>query len=264
MKKIILLLVLAFSLVLTACVSTSNTFDFIIDESFDGFITLGTSADYPPYEWLKEVDGKQQVVGIDIEIAKEIAKSLKKNLKVVNKGFDFLLEDLTSGKVDFVISGMNPTPERLLKVDFSINYYSAVQVVLVKESDLEKYNSFDALNVDTAIVGAQLGSIQQGLAETFKNANKQIIQLVPDLVSRLSDGKIDAVILEKPVAEGFAARIEGLAIANFAIGDPEDGTAVAVRKGSKDLLDSINAVLTDLIESGRIDEIVEEMILLNV
>src|SRR5690554_2446864 len=89
-KKFIFILMLALTLVLTSC-SSKNMFTFIIDESYEEYIILGTSADYPPYESLKTVDDKLTVVGIDIELAKEIANKLGKNLKVVNRDFDFLL-----------------------------------------------------------------------------------------------------------------------------------------------------------------------------
>ncbi|PKK86872.1 MAG: amino acid ABC transporter, partial [Tenericutes bacterium HGW-Tenericutes-8] len=199
----------------------------------------------------------------DIEIAKAIAKAEGKNLKVINKGFDFLLEDLKNGKVDFVLAGMTPTEERAEQVDFSMVYYEAIQVVLVKTLNVETYSSFDALNKSTVRVAAQLGSIQQELAETFTHAQKQYIQAVPDLVMRLIDGQVDAVIMEKPVADGYIQNQTGLSIASITIGDPDGGSAVAVQKGDQALLASINAVITELISSGKMTEIVNDMILLN-
>ncbi len=262
MKKILLSMMMVAVFLLVAC-SESNVYTYILDESYDGFITLGTSADYPPYEWPMNVDGKQEIVGIDIEIAKHIATALNKNLKVVNKGFDFLLEDLDQGKVDFVLAGMTPTEERMEIVDFSKVYYEAIQVVLIQEVNKDLYTSFDSLNQSTIRIGAQTGSIQQDLAETFTNATKQYIQTIPDLVLRLSEGQIEALIVEKPVADGYISNIEGLYIADFLIGDPDGGSAVAVKKGNSELLEVINDVIDELITSGEMDRIVEEMILLN-
>lgn len=262
MKKIFLVMLVSLVSILSAC-SQSNVYEYIIDSSYTEFITLGTSADYPPYEWPVNIDGKQQIVGIDIEIAKKIAKAVGKNLKVINKGFDFLLEDLEQGKVDFVLAGMTPTAERLEVVDFSTVYYEAIQVVLIKESNLEIYQSFDSLNQANVRIGAQTGSIQQDLAETFTLANKQYVQTIPDLVLRVSEGQIEALILEKPVADGYISNIAGLAIADIAIGDPDGGSAVAVKKGNQALLDIINNVIDTLTQTNEINQIVEEMILLN-
>ena len=232
--------------------------------SYDSFITLGTSADYAPYEWPMNVDGKQTIVGIDIEIAKEIAKALGKNLKVVNKGFDFLLEDLANGKVDFVLAAMTPTAERAEVVDFSNVYYEATQVILINASQTETYQSIASLDLTTLKIGAQIGSIQQDLAEeNFVNAQKQYLQAIPDLVLQLLDGSIDAIIMEKPVADGYVLNQPTLAIAQISIGEPDGGSAVAVKKGDTALLNVINQVLADLISSGKMDEIVNNAILLN-
>lgn len=262
-KGLLFTLVLLLSGLLTGCQS-SNSFTYIIDESFTETITMGTSADYAPYEWPMNVDGKQTIVGIDIEIAKEIAKALQMNLKVVNKSFDFLLDDLQSGKVDFVMAAMTPTEERAEKVDFSIVYYEATQVVLIQESKLDLYTSIESLNESTKRIGAQMGSIQADLAdEYFSSSQQTIISSVPDLAMKLSTGQLDGVILESPVANGFIQNMSGLALAPFAIGEPDGGSAVAVEKGNVSLLTTINEVLNSLISSGQLDQIVSEMILLN-
>ena len=77
-----------------------------------GKLVVGTSADYPPYEFHKQVDGKDQIVGFDIDIAKEVAKDLGVELEVDDMSFDGLLVALQAGKVDMVFAGMTPTDER--------------------------------------------------------------------------------------------------------------------------------------------------------
>lgn len=264
MKKLLMIGVMLLTVIVLQGCTSSNVYTYVIDDSYTEYITLGTSADYPPYEWPTEVDGKQTIVGIDIEIAKKIAAAVGKNLKVVNKGFDFLLEDLASGKVDFVLAGMTPTEERAKEVDFSMVYYEATQVILIQEKDMDTYTSIDALDVSTVKIGAQLGSIQQDLAtDTFNNVQTQFIQAIPDLVMNLNNGQLDAVIMEKPVADGYVVNQVGLAIAHMTIGDPDGGSAVAVQKGDSELLAIINEVLTDLITTGEMDQIVADAILLN-
>lgn len=263
MKKVLSVFILTMILTVLFGYGSSNIYTFELDESYEGYITLGTSADYAPYEWIKNVNGKAELVGIDIEIAKSIAHAMNKNLKVINKGFDFLLDDLEKGKVDFVLAGMTPTDKRKEVVDFSMVYYQAIQVVMINEVNIDKYQTFDDLNLSTIRIGAQLGSIQQELAETFTNAQKQYIQTIPDLMMRLSDGQIDAVIVEKPVADGFVFNREGLAISSIMIGDPDGGSAVAVQKGNTELLNVINQVIEELITSNKMNEIVVNMISLN-
>ena len=70
------------------------------------------SADYAPLEFEKTIHGKTEYAGVDIELAKKIAKDNHLKLKIVNMQFDSLLGALKTGKIDIIISGMTTTPER--------------------------------------------------------------------------------------------------------------------------------------------------------
>lgn len=84
-----------------------------------GEIRVGLSADYAPLEFEKTVHGKTEYAGVDIELAKKIAKDNHLKLKIVNMQFDSLLGALKTGKIDIIISGMTTTPERKKEVDFT-------------------------------------------------------------------------------------------------------------------------------------------------
>ncbi len=131
-------------------------------------IVLGTSADFPPYEFHKMIDGKDQIVGFDIEIAKEIASDMGATLEVKDMDFKALLGELSTGRVDFVISGMTPDETRRKQVDFSDNYYKAQQAVVVREADKDKYKTMDSLK--GVSFGIQTGSIQEDIAKTIPGA----------------------------------------------------------------------------------------------
>ncbi|WP_035344765.1 ABC transporter substrate-binding protein/permease [Haploplasma modicum] len=263
MKKQIMILVLIISSVflLVGC-SSKNIYTYILDDSYKEYLVMGTSADYPPYESPKKVNGKMELVGIDIELAKEIAKAAGKNLKIVNKDFDFLLDDLVNNKVDFVISGMNPSPERELIVDFSDVYYEATHSVIINNKSKDKFNSVEDLNNNKIKVGAQLGSIQQEIVEADMNqSNTVFLKNVTDLIMQLKDDKLDAVILETPVASSFIKNNKDLSLLNFTVGTGEDGTAVAVSEGNVELLNLINYVINNLIDTGKMEQIINDAIL---
>ena len=140
----------------------------------------------------------------------------------------------------------------------------ATQVVLIENKNIDVYTSVESMNLSNIRIGAQLGSIQQDYAnDLFQAPQKQFIQAVPDLVLGLTSGQLAGVIMEKPVAEGYINNITGLSIANFILGNPEDGSAVAVRKGNKALLELINDTIQILQESGQIDQFVKDSVLLN-
>lgn len=261
MKKIVVVLMLGVMLVLSSC-SSSNVYTFIIDESYTESITMGTSADYPPYESPIVIDEEATLQGIDIEIAKHIAKALGKNLQVINRGFDFLLDDLENGKVDFVLAALSPTEERALKVDFSQIYYEAYQVVLLRNEDVTSYDSIESMNISELKIGAQLGSIQQDLLTIyFDQAQHSVIQSINDLVLYLETDNVDGVIMEYPVAQGFAQNNALLGISSFIVGEKEGGSAAAVQKGNTELLNVINEVIYELIETGEMETIIANAIL---
>ena len=73
-----------------------------------GTLVLGTSPDYPPYEFQTTVNGNDKIVGFDISIARKIAKDIGVKLVIKKMDFDSLLVGLETHKIDMVISGMNP------------------------------------------------------------------------------------------------------------------------------------------------------------
>lgn len=111
-----------------------------------GKLTIGLSADYPPYEFHATVDGKDKVVGADVSMGEKIAKDLGVELVVEELGFDALLGSMKTGKVDLIISGMSPTPERQKEVNFTDPYIRIQQKVLIRKADSEKFKNVTDFN----------------------------------------------------------------------------------------------------------------------
>ncbi|OUL37012.1 hypothetical protein BV372_05185, partial [Nostoc sp. T09] len=84
-------------------------------------LTMITSPDYPPYEFYDTQGGERQIVGFDIDIAKNLAQKLGFKLQVMESDFNGLIPALQANRADFVMAGMTPTPERQKNVDFSNN-----------------------------------------------------------------------------------------------------------------------------------------------
>lgn len=222
-------------------------------------LVIGTSADYPPYEFHKEINGKDTIIGFDIEIAKEVAKDLGVELEINDMKFDGLVAALKTGKVDMVLAGMNPTEERKQSVDFSNIYYTADHAVIVRAEDKDKYKSLADLKGKE--IGAQKGAIQEELAKTqIEGAQVKGLGKVTDLVLELKNKKVDAIVVEVPVAKFYVSKNSDLAItdAKFKIEAGEQGSAVAVKKGDEAFVNAINSTLEKLIKEGKIDKFVVE------
>ena len=145
-KAIALLLALVTLLSLTACAGKEDAASSALDQiKQKGELVVGTSADYPPYEFHAEVDGKDTIVGFDMEIAQAIADKLGVSLKIVDMSFDNLLMSLANDEFDLVIAGLSADEERRKTTDFSDPYLEAKNLILVRAEDADKYASLDDL-----------------------------------------------------------------------------------------------------------------------
>ncbi len=222
-----------------------------------GKLVVGTSGDYAPYEYHMLVDGKDTIVGIDISIVEEIAKDMGVQYQIVDSDFNGLLSSLNTNKVDIVLAGMNPTDKRKKSVDFSKIYYEAKQGVMVRAEDKDKYKT--VADLKDKKVGAQLGTTQESIVqEQIKGANLVSLGKIPDLVMELKNKKIDALVVELPVANGYVKNNNDLALTNVPVKDNTGGSAIAVKKGNSNLVEQLNKTLDRLMKDGLVEKFVRE------
>lgn len=249
------LLSLAFFLFSNLEVAAEETSDTSLEEiQMKGKITVGTSADFPPYEFHATVDGQDQIVGMDIFIIEKIAEDLGVELEIQDIGFDSLLPALESSKVDVVIAGMSPTPEREKSVDFSNVYYNSGQNILIRASDKDIYTSKESLTGQT--IGVQAGTLQEELSAQIEEAELLKLTNLNDLLLALKTNKVEAIVMEKPNAEAHAGADPSVLTFDgaFEVDEEAEGSAIAVRKGSGALIEAINQSLEEMIEQGLIEE----------
>ncbi|WP_341415535.1 transporter substrate-binding domain-containing protein [Paenibacillus filicis] len=222
----------------------------------NGKITVGTSADYPPYEFHREVDKKDTIVGFDIAIAEEIAKELGVTLELKEMKFEGLLAALEAGSIDFAISGMEPTEERKKNADFTKIYYKAIQTVSIRDEDKEKYKTIEDLKGKK--VGAQKGTIQETIVkEQLPQSELKAMGKISDLILELKTKKVDALILEKPVATSYMKN-KDFVFADVKLTAEDAGSAIAVRKNSPELVEAMNKTIDKLLADKSIYRFVAE------
>lgn len=222
--------------------------------AFSKTITVGTSADFPPFEYIEN----GRFVGFDMDLMREIAKIAGFELKFVDMSFDSLIPALRAGQIDVVAAAMTITEERKQVVDFSIPYWTADQSVIVRaDSNLTITVLFGKYKI-----GVQTGTtgdlwctdelVSKGILpeRNLKRYDTFILAL-----SDLLNGNIDAIVLDSPVASRFAAtkpvKVVGIIVTGEQYG-------IAVRKGNKELLNAINNALKQIIESGKMSELIDK------
>ena len=215
-----------------------------------GKLIVSTNAEFPPYEYYDA----NEIVGIDIEIAQAIADKLGLELEVKDGAFDAIIAEVVSGKADIGIAGMTVTDERKQNVDFSDSYATGTQVIIVKEDSEIK----SAADLEGKSIGVQLGTTGDIMATDIKDSKVEQYNKGMDAVQALSQGKIDAVIIDSEPAKFYEKEVSGLKILDeaFAVED----YAIALKKGNTALQSKINEALKELKAEGKIDEIIGKYI----
>lgn len=257
LKQFILMLVMMFAVFLplsNLTVQADQTDTSLEDIKKSGKLVVGLSADYPPYEFTAKVDGKTEYVGIDIEIAKKLAKDLGVKLEIKNMSFDSLLVALETNKVDAIISAMNPTPERKESVDFSDIYYSGKQYIVINKKDASKYKNLADFKGQT--VGAQNGSLQYNLVkDQMPDTTVKGLSKLNNLVLALQSGKINGIAMEEPTAKAYVANNNQLLAFDpgFSVSSDQTGSAIAFRKNSPALVAAANKTLAQIKKQNLLD-----------
>ncbi|HEM6535411.1 transporter substrate-binding domain-containing protein [Streptococcus suis] len=258
MKKILVLAATVLAgLTLAACSSTSSqsALDKIKEK---GTLVVATSPDYAPFEFQALVDGKNEVVGADIMLAQKIADELGVKLEVSAMSFDNVLSSVQNGKADIAIAGLSYSEERAKVFDFSESYYQISDVLLIKKDSANSLTSIDAMSGKTLAV--QKGSTQESYAqENISQANLISLTLMGEAVNELKSGKVDAILMDSPVAAGYVSQNSDLAVASVEFPTiDENSKVIALPKGSAELKTAIDKVIAEVKASGEFDTFLEK------
>lgn len=217
----------------------------------EGKLTMATNATFPPYEYY---DGNN-IVGIDAEIAEKIAEKLGLELEIQDMEFNSIITSVNQGKADMGMAGMTVSEDRLKNVDFSDSYAKGVQVVIVKEdSDIKSIDDLTGKKI-----GVQLNTTGDIYAtDDFGKDNVQQFNKATDTVLALTQGKVDAVIIDKAPAEVFVQQNEGLTLLDSSYADED--YAICFKKGNTELQKAVNDALNELIEDGTVQAIIDKYI----
>ena len=223
----------------------------------EGKLTVATSPDFAPYEFYAiDADGNPQLAGFDMDLAKYIADYLGLELEVVPMDFDGTIMELSQGNVDLGMAGYSPSPDREEVMDFSDIYITGGQSFVCLKDNADKFTSLEDTNNPDYIIGAQVGSIQAGLAKE-NSPEADIIEMakVTDIIADLLAGKMDGAYIETMVAESYAKNYPELDIVLSVPYDAE-GSVVGVKKGNEALLKGVNEAIAKCIADGTLNDYV--------
>lgn len=255
------------ALALTGCggsgapATGSAAADAATDEGYtlvsDGKLTIGTSAEYEPFEYMEDGEYK----GFDLELAQAIADDLGLDLQIENVDFDTIVPGVASGaKYDIGIAAITATPEREDEVDFTDSYYMDDQaiVTMADNADITGDNYAEALDAEGIKIAVQSGSTAEAFAkENFPNATLVPFKNATDCFAAVQSDQADALVTNRSVAAQLVATSfsNEQVIKQVSTGEEY---AIAVNKDNTALKDAINESIAKLTEDGTVDALMEK------
>ncbi|ABK61122.1 ABC transporter substrate-binding protein [Clostridium novyi] len=258
MKKIMsILLVIIMGIVsLTGCGSKgASTTNSSSDSSLasvknSGKLLVGLDDGYPPMEFRDE---KNNLVGFDIDLAKEIGKKLGVKVEFITTEFSGILLGLQSKKFDTIIAGFTMTDERKKSLNFTEPYVLGGQIIAVKKGN----NSIKKLSdLKEKVIGCQMGSAGQITAESKLKDIKELRKYgkITEAFSDMSIGRIDAVIMDAQVGGYYISKKPG----QFEVLDEmvsKEPMGIAFRMGDNALKDEVQKIINELKKDGTLSKL---------
>lgn len=220
-----------------------------------GKLVMGTNAEFEPFEYHEMVDGEPQIIGFDIDLSQIIADKLGVELVIEDMDFDGLIPALASKSIDMIAAGMSADEERAKSVNFSVSYFDASQVIIIREDDDSIKGREDLKGKK---LGVQLGTTgdQEASKEEVGAAEVVRFNKAPEAIEDLKTGRIDAVILDQAPAKAYVSQNEGLIILDEEL--TQETYSLACFKGDEEFTEFLNSVINEIKESGKYDELLEK------
>lgn len=229
-----------------------GSLDYVLEK---GEFILGLDDSFPPMGFVNE---DQEIVGFDIDVAREVASRLGVELVLQPISWDAKEQELATKNIDCIWNGFSKNPDREKNLNLSNPYMTNTQVaVVLKESGIATLEELAGKTV--VIQNGSTASDAMDNNEEFKNSLGELV-LVDDNVQALLDlqiGGSDAVVLDEVVARFYTEQNEGIyTILDSTLSDEE--YVIGFRKGEEALTNTVNEKLSEMAADGTLAKISEK------
>ena len=219
---------------------------------------VGTSPDYPPFEF---VDEKGDYAGFDMDLIREVGKRLGVEVKIEALEFESLIASLKQGKIDAIIACMSPDEERLKEADFTKPYYKTKHGIVVNpDSDVDVKELDDVLTYEFGVqTGTTMatwaknqiekGAVKESQVKYYTDANAGALDV--------KNGRLGAFVVDLPVAYEKAKEL-GLEVAVETVLENDENPGIVLRKGSTEMIEKLNKIIDDMMADGTIQQLEEK------
>ncbi|GAB1410680.1 transporter substrate-binding domain-containing protein [Desulfovibrionales bacterium] len=223
-----------------------------------GELRVGLDAGYMPFEM---TDKKGEIVGFDVDIAKEMAKAMGVKLTIVNTDFDGIIPALMADKFDIIISGITINQTRNLQINFAEPYIVAGQAILLNKKHEGTVKSYKELNDPKYIVVSRIGTTgEQAAKRMMPKAQYKSFEKESDGAMEVANGQADAFVYDLPFNAVFMAQQGGKNLVLLDKVFTYEPLGFGIKKGDPDFLNWLNNFMAQLRNDGRYDRIYDKWI----
>ncbi len=247
--KRLLSVVVMFSLILMGTVSAQESVIEKIQKQ--GVIRVGMSTFVP---WaMKDKQGK--LVGFEIDVARKLAQDMGVKIEFVPTAWSGIIPALLTGKFDVIIGGMGITPERNLKVNFSMPYeYSGMSMVAHKQK-AQGFSSVEDFNKKDVRIAVRMGTTaEQATRKYMPKATLKLFENESQALQELSLGRVHAVVSSAPMPVFHALKFPDKLFVPLKENFTKEPIGFAVRKGDHDALNYFNNWIINMDAQGFLKE----------
>jgi polar amino acid transport system substrate-binding protein len=236
--------------------------------AFPGQLLVCSDMPYPPQEFF---DDQGKPIGSDIEIAQEFGRRLGLQVVIINSYFDTIIQALTAGKCDIIVSAQNITAARKKQVDM-ITYFQAGQAFVVAKGNPQNIKTQEDLCGKAVAVQSSTTELDylngtgdyegQGLSAQCTKAGKAKINVKTfakdnEALLALQGGQADAYFADSPVAGYYTVQHpEAFELSGLTLGVAKEG--ISVDKGHPDLKAAVQKALSQMVADGTYLQILQK------
>jgi len=246
MKKIILFIIAAYGIYYFY---TRNQAEVTLQLSHR--IVVGTSADYPPYAQIDLESG--EIVGFEVDIIKEIAQRLGKEIVIKDLPFSSLILDLTAGQIDLIAAGLSPNEERKKSVLFSKPYIDNDNLIVISKKNSPAISAVEDLYNKSVAVNT--GYTSDAYLSNYPDIQLVRLKAPADGIMALQSESVDAFVTSQSSCDMFLSTQPEKTdeYQFFNLPSSADSCALAYKKNNSLLQEQIDPIIDAMIKDGTVD-----------
>jgi polar amino acid transport system substrate-binding protein len=248
MKKILCLITLIFLMAAGTVTARESIIETIQKE---GVIRVGLSTFVP---WAMK-DKKGELVGFEVDVARKLAQDMGVKIELIPTAWSGIIPALLTGKFDIIIGGMGVTPQRNLKVNFTIPYeYSGMSLVAhkVKAKGFSKLSDFN--NKDIYIAVRMGTTAEQAARKHIPKATLKLFENESQALQELNLGRVHAVVSSAPMPVFHALKFPDKLFVPLEENFTKEPIGFALKKGDHDALNFFNNWIINMHSEGFLKE----------